>query len=56
MDYLKNLVSVIRARRESSPDKSYTKKLLMDKGFKDIKLEKEKGFEKTKLVNIYARK
>ena len=31
-------------------------KLLMDKGFKDIKLEKEKGFEKTKLVNIYARK
>ena len=32
------------------------KKLLAEKGFQDIKLEKEKGFEKTKLINIYAQK
>lgn len=30
------------------------KNLLGNKGFKNIKLDKEKGFEKTKLVNIYA--
>ena len=32
------------------------KKLLTEKGFKHVKLEKEKGFEKTKLINIYAQK
>ena len=41
MDYLKNLVSVIRARRESSPDKSYTKKLLMDKKLSIEKVKEE---------------
>ena len=30
------------------------KKILLQNGFKKIKLEKEKGFEKTKLTNIYA--
>ena len=30
------------------------KTLLASKGFKNIQLDKEKGFEKTKLVNIYA--
>ena len=32
------------------------KNLLTEKGFKHIRFEKEKGFEKTKLVNIYASK
>ncbi|MAQ70477.1 MAG: hypothetical protein CMD23_05220 [Flavobacteriales bacterium] len=32
------------------------KKLLAQKGFQNIRLEKEKGFEKTKLINIYAHK
>ena len=41
MDYLKNLVSVIRAWRESSPDKSYTKKLLMDKKLSIEKVKEE---------------
>ena len=30
--------------------------ILSQKGFQNIRLEKEKGFEKTKLVNIYATK
>ena len=41
MDYLKNLVSLIRTRRESSPDKSYTKKLLMDKKLSIAKVKEE---------------
>ena len=41
MDYLKNLVNVIRARRESSPDKSYTKKLLIDKKLSIEKVKEE---------------
>lgn len=32
------------------------KKILLKHGFKSIQIEKEKGFEKTKLVNIYAKK
>ena len=32
------------------------KNILSKNGFKDIKSEKEKGFEKTKLINIYASK
>ena len=32
------------------------KKILSKNGFKNIKLEKEKGFEKTKLINLYAKK
>ncbi len=32
------------------------KKLLTEKGFQHVRLEKEKGFEKTKLINIYAQK
>jgi len=32
------------------------KKLLTEKGFQNVRLEKEKGFEKTKLINIYAQK
>ena len=32
------------------------KNILKIKGFENIRLEKEKGFEKTKLVNIYAQK
>ncbi len=32
------------------------KNILKIKGFQNIRLEKEKGFEKTKLVNIYAQK
>ena len=31
-------------------------KILSENGFKNIKMEKEKGFEKTKLINIYATK
>ena len=31
-----------------------SKKILSDNGFKSIRMEKEKGFEKTKLINIYA--
>ena len=31
-------------------------KILSENGFKTIKMEKEKGFEKTKLINIYATK
>ena len=30
--------------------------ILSQRGFQNIRLEKEKGFEKTKLVNIYATK
>ena len=33
-----------------------SKKILSSNGFTDIKLEKEKGFENTKLTNIYATK
>ena len=41
MDYLKNLVSLIRTRRESSPDKSYTNKLLNDKNLSVSKVKEE---------------
>ena len=34
----------------------FAKNILSKYGFKHIKLEKEKGFEKTKLINIYAYK
>ena len=34
----------------------FAKNILLKHGFKKIKMEKEKGFEKTKLINIYANK
>ena len=40
---LENLINVIRDRKNSSPDKSYTKKLLEDKSLSTEKVKEEIG-------------
>ena len=48
--------SVIMEVNDISNNIEVAKEILSKNGFKNIKMEKEKGFEKTKLINICAKK